>query len=544
MRAPGQAGGAAPRPHVAALIVCAALLVGGLAGAGCSSTRTPDSTNPDAPAPHSRVVVSPTGDDEASGDDAHPFRTLGRAVAHEGVTAIDVLPGTYTETLTLTRDVELTAREQATLDGVLTVREGAVSITRLDLGRGLLAERTPRLALTDLRVSAAPEATEAARLTAVTAVLRGVSMVCGSETCLETSGSTLSIERLRLTHGATAAKRGLRAETSSVTIRGLVTSGASNVDVQVNLQSHLTLLDAELVDVVGNALAVQGGSTLTARRLTIRGTSRVAVLLSASDADVRAIELGPLAPSATGLGIEGGRVTIADSRFVRAGGTAIAVNDHRTRPADVRLERVVIDHGRGTALNHGQGQVTLSGSTLRGDEAATTDGEDSVTVSGETADLVIEDTSIDASTAYAVGVYNNAGARISARITRPRLGGVLFERTAGADLRLTGTTITDCKQGSGVAVVDALGLEADQLEVQRCPEAGLLVGAASDAVVRRSRFVDNRQYGLAAFGRSTITLSGSEARGSKWVAFASCADGSVITDGGGNTLTGAKSLCP
>ncbi len=508
----------------------------------CSSTRAPEEGGPPTPAPLARLVVSTTGDDAAPGDDARPLRTLGKALSR-GTASIVLLPGTYTEDLTIARDVTIAARDRATLDGRITVTRAALDLTGVDVLRGITAEQSPRVALSTLRVASSSAADALALLHSV-AALRNLTLTCGSETCLQAANSTVTADGLTLTRGSVAHKRGLRAETSSVTVRGLRAGGASNIDAQASQGSHLTLVDAELVDITGNAVAALSGSKLELVRARITGTGRVAILLSASDATIRGLDLGPLDPSASGIGIEGGVVRISDSRLQRAGMAAVVVNDHRARPADVRLDGVTIDHGRATAINLGQGKLAVARCELIGDPAAIADGNDAITVSGDTADLTIESATIDAATGHAVGVYNNAGARISARITRPRLGGVLVERSAGAELRITGTTITDCKQGSGVALVDTLAVEIEDLEVTRCPEAGVLAGLGTEVSVRRARLLDNRQYGVAAFGRSTLTLSDSTARGSKWAAFASCADGSVITGGGGNTLEGPTSLCP
>lgn len=488
------------------------------------------------------MVVSPTGDDRGTGEDARPFKSIGRALA-ASATTIELMPGTYAENLWISRDVTLRARETATLAGRLSIQGAAVSLTSLDVTGGLAIDRAPRVALESLRVTTA-STTDTITVVGSTVVLRGVTLACASETCLQAASSTVSADGLTLVRGVGDHKRGLRAETSSVTLRNLRAGGATNVDIQATTQSHLTIIDAELADIVGNAIAVQSGSTLECLRTRIFGQARTAILISASDAHLRHLDLGPLPPPASGIGVEGSTVVIENSRLYRAGSPALVVNDHRSRPADVRLDGVVIEHGRTTGINLGQGKLTLVRTDLVGDPSTTADGEDALVASGDTATLIIESATFDAAAGHAIGVYNNAGARIAARITRPRLGGILIERTAGSELRISGTTVSDCRSGSAVVVVDALGVEIEDVELSRCPEAGVLAGAGAEVTVRRARLVDNRQYGVAAFGRSTLTIGDSSARGSKWAAFASCADGSVISDGGANTFTGPVSLCP
>ena len=498
---------------------------------------------PNVPPPRTTFFVSPQGDDAAAGDEARPMRTVTRALSAPGATAVVLRPGRYVESPTIAHDVALTGEGGVVIEGTITIGAVVASFVRVDIDGGLVVGGAKNLSLSSLTVRSS-STSDAIALADSVASLTDVELFCGPETCLQVGTSTLAAVGLVLSPGRGEHKRGLRAETSSVTLRGVRAHGARIAQLQASARAHLTVLDATLPELVGNGI-VANDSFLTGARIRIEGRGNTGIILSASDADLSGLEIGPLPNDAQGIGILGGKVRIADSHLVRAGVAAIVVNDHRERRADVVIERVVIEHGSATGIQHGQGALLLRAVRLIGNPSATSDGEDAILCSGETADLVVESAEIDAPAGFGIGVYRDAGARITgAVVTRPRLGGIIIDDSAGAALSIVSSRVSDCKQGSGIAVRNALEVTLEDVEVTRCPEAGLLVALGGDVVVGRSKFLMNRQYGVAAFGQSSLTVSGSTVRGSKWAAFASCADGSSVVDGGNNTFEGATTLCP
>lgn len=509
----------------------------------CSGSRTHDGPPPIVGP--STVYVSPDGDDSAAGTAAAPLRTLGHALEVETAERIVVASGRYVEPeVIIARPVTIACPSEApaVLEGTLVFHGRDATVARLDIQGGVRLEGAEQVSLLGGTISAGSLA-DTIRAQGARARLEDLVIACGLETCLSVEGSTLSITRTQI-KGEPVSKRGLRVETSSVTLREVVGSGTNIGLIQAGTGGRLRIVGAQLSGFTGTALTGINGARIEAERVTIGEVRQSGVILSLADARFTGLTIGPVVTAGVGIGVQGSYVEVRGLDLTSGGQSGVIVNNHRERSAAVTIDGGVIRHGATLGVNLGQGRLVLKNLRFEGDPTAAQDGEDAILAAGELAELEAEALTIDGPAGFGIGIYTNALAQVNAVITRPRIGGINVEDTAGESIRLHGLKVSGCKTGSGVVAQNAVGIVLEDSEISGCIEAGLLAGDRSRLAVRNSRFLDNRQYGVAAFGGTEIQISGSSARGSKWAIFATCADGSGVIDEGGNQFVGPTTMCP
>lgn len=518
----------------------APLLLAVLLTWGCTGSRSSEESPRPKPPEQTTVFLSPAGDDAAAGTKEAPRRTFARALAIGSAQKIVLAAGRYAEEeVTLDRPIEVTATGTATLEGRLVIRGSQVRLRGLGAARGMSIEDASGVEVDEAVVSSGG-AVDSLVVQRSEVRLVDLELDCGAETCLRVTGSTVAIESLKL-EGST--KRGILVETASVAIDGLTARGTSVAQVQAGRGGWVGLTRAELTGAGASAIACTGGGLRTGQ-VKIRDAKNTGVLLSGCDAWLEGLDLAGLEKDAVGIGIEGSTVRIDDATIVSRGRSAVVINNHRDRPAEVTIEGGKIDHGARNGINLGQGRLTIRGLVMSGDSKAKTDGEDAILCSGQLAELRAESVKIDAAAGFGIGLYNDAFGSISGEITRPRLGGVTIDRAAGAEVLLQRLVISGCKLGSGIVAQDALDVRIEKTQVSGCAEAGVLAGEKSHLSVIDSRFEGNRLYGIAAFGGTEIEVRGSIAKKSRWATFATCADGARIIDQGGNGFVGPATTCP
>lgn len=509
--------------------------------AGCPGSKSGEDPPRPTPPALTTVFVSPDGDDSASGASGQPRKTFEGALEIASATTIVVAPGRYEEDeVVIDRGVVITATG-ATLAGKLIVRGAAARVRGLSVEESAAIEDATGVVLEEMKIFAA-SAVDAITIRGSVARLSSIELTCGSETCARASGSTVAISNARLI--GENVPRGVLIETSSAAIDGIEGSGSSTALIQAADRSFLRLARASLSSPRASGVVCVGGSRIDLDQVTVREARNTGVLLSSCDGRAARVTISMMNGDGTGVGIEGGTLSLRELEISAAGARAgIIINNHRTKNADVTIEGGRVEHGVKMGLNVGQGRVTVRGTRFIGAVSAA-GGEDAISASGQTAELHVDGAEIDLAAGFAVGFYNNAFGSLRAVITRPQSGGVIIESAAGAELVIRGTTVRDPARGSGIIVQNALDVRIEDVEVVNAREAGLLAGERSQIVLDRGRFTGNRQYGIAAFGGSEITVSNTSARKSKWATFATCADGARIIDEGGNTFDGASTTCP
>jgi len=456
-------------------------------------------------------------------------------------TRVVLAAGRYTESVVIDRDLELIGNSEApsVIDGVVAVTRARGAIAEVDITKGVTVTDSD-VSISDAAIQAG-ESPHSVHYERSTGTVAEVELTCGEETCIRTDTSTVRISGAMLGGGPTN-KRGLRVESSSVTARRVEGVGSSIMQVQVGRQAYLHIIDSNLTDAGGSALGAVGGATLHVDRVRTRSASNIGVVLSRSDAILRDVDLG--ATQDLTLGIQGGDVQIIRATIARSARGVISVSNHTRRPARVRFEDGVVNHGSVVGLSVGQGQVTVRGTRFVGGPGTGADGGDAIVASGLTAELDAAGVVSLNSAGYGVGFYNDAVGTVSATITGAKLGGIIADTTAGATVTIRNTVIERCQSGSGIAALDALDMNIDSVRVTSCPEGGILAGQGSRVTVHAARLSGNTQYGLAAFGASRLEVRNSTVKGSAWATFATCSDGARIVDLGSNDFAGPVTNCP
>lgn len=518
------------------------LSLGLLALAACSSCAGGPKLEEEKPPPprQGEAYVSPAGSDDGPGTRDRPFRTLRRALETDYAT-VHLLPGEHLEPeLTIGRQVALRGPEDrsARVAAHVFVRAHDVTLQHLEVAGGLTAHRARRL-LVESSSIAAGEREDTVSLTSSQATLRRVALSCGFETCVQVTTSTASLEGLRV-RSEVATKRGVRAETSSVTASDLDIAGMGISQLQASSGARLTVRRSRLHGSQGSGLVALQDAVVQADEVEVEGAARMSLLVQGAEVRFARGRLG--GTRSVTVGVAGARVELVDSWLGTSPEGALSASVHAGRPPEVSLSGGRVEHGPRDGVLIGSGRLRVQGTTFVGG-AGTGEGGDAITATGLGTELEVRGARIEQSRGYGVVIVNDASGTVTATISAPRLGGILVENALAEPSRVVGSFVEDCTQGSGIMV---LGSEAtiERTRVSGCFDAGLLAGQGGRATARRVEVSDNPRYGFAAFGGATLTLESSRARGSGWAAFATCGDGASIIDAGDNTLEGATSLCP
>lgn len=492
--------------------------------------------------------IDPEGSDGAIGDRDHPFKTIGHGLSVEGAQRLVVNPGRYVEDLRVPRSIEIygPGGSGAVVEGSVEITGSGVRLHGVDVSGGLKVTGAKSLVLED-GVYAPGSADDGLLIVGSSGRLERIEARGGPETCISAKGSTLTLSDivLRATREPEQPpKRGLRAETSSVTVRRISGSGASIGLVAAQASSHFTITDADLGPSLGVGLSLTGHVVALALRIKIHETRSGGVLVGEAEAELRGFEINRIPLPSSALGVAGGTARAYDGLIESVGGHSVSMNALRGRQSEVALERVEIRHGALTGVSAEDSKLSLKSCRLVGAPEATTDGNDAIVIRGNGARALIEATDLEYAAGHGLSITNDAGGRISARIVRPRLSGVYISETAGQDLELIDLSVSEAQGESGIYVEHSQDVSLRRVEVSRSPGSGVLAALGSKISISASRVLASRQYGVAAFGGSEVELAGSTVRGGKWATFASCADGSFVQDLGGNSFEGPVTTCP
>lgn len=517
----------APRPRSGARRTAWALL----ALVACSTPRGGE------PAPRETLHVRSDVTGGGDGSAARPFGGLAYALAEvRGPARLTLGPGRFVAPPRWAGDHVLVGAPEATLaldttlePGAHLALEGVVAEGRVNVPRGAELRARSSTLTGALEVSGA-------------LVVDDLVLHARGEVGLAARGATVSGARLAIV-GAEGTARALRAEASRVTLTALRTWGGATAGVQLDDGTRAELTGLVVRDAPVSGVFVGRGVTATITDAVVTRAGRTALLASRARLVVRGLEVD--ASPGAGLALLG-----VDARLerltLRAGADpALTVDDHALQPARVRARDVRVEAGRATAIRIGGGDVVLAGLTLRGPSpsASAARGDDAVVASGAGAKLTLEGATIVDAAGFAIGVYNDAEARVEATIERPALGGLRLESAAGP-IEVRATRVVRPRAGSCVEILGALEVELDALALDGCPEAGVLVGEGGTARLRASRVLDAQRYGVAAFGGGELVVSGSIVRGVKVASFAACGDDASVIDGGDNVWGGAVTRCP
>jgi hypothetical protein len=495
-----------------------------LAAVACSDApMTPVHPPPDT------AFVSPDGDDRAGGTREAPFRTVSRALSGE-FSRIVLLLGAHPP-FRVRRSVILEG-EDALVLGVLRIEAEQVTLRALavDGGVEVLGARDLRVETTTVSAGAEPHAL---RIAGGTALLRHVTMECGSETCLFASGATLAIDRLEA--GGPDTQRVLRFEGGNVTIDRARLDGGSIASLQIEARARALVRASELI-AGSNGLVALDRSELTADDVAVTGARRTSLLLESSIAEIEGGSYSGT-PELT-AGITGSRVVLREVSILPSGFAAISISRHFDRPSSVEIDGGTIDHASRSAILVDGSELGVRGTRFVG--APDGEGDDAVTGFGEGTLLTIEGATFEAPGGFGVGLFSGASGVVSATIEAPRLGGVLVDASTAT---ITGSLVTGCREGSGVVVQASATAVIDRVRVEGCSEAGVLANGGSGSI-RSSSLIDNLQFGAAAFAAGSLFVTGSTISGSPFATFAICGDGSRVDLGPGNRIEGSTIECP
>lgn len=520
--------------------LCLGLLLSGCSA--CSSSK--NGGTPDLGRVGRLYFVAEDGSDEAPGTRDQPFRTLGRAMNAPEAAQLFVSAGVYREpALQVRRSIEFIGPggHQAVLEGRLDVQADSVSWSGIDISAGLRVERSEGLFVKDTRISPG-DAADTVILGGSTGDISDLGVICGRNSCLQVEGSTVALSRIELgPPPSQTSDRVLRVSSSSVAITGIQARSGILTQVQVERGSDVTIRGGTLGPGAGTQLVSNLGSKVRAFDLEIPEPGQLGAL--AARGELRLVRARVGSSNNICVGTQGGHLILEDTELGACAFGSVSSANHNDTRALVQVRRGVVRHGRFVGINHSQGRVEIDGTRFEGIPDDAEEGDDAILASSPAAELIVRGAIIENATGNGVGVYNGARADVRAVIRSPRLSGIMVGSSPGGEVRILGSEISGCRGGSGVVVFDSTGVRVETTVVSSCQEAGLIAGDASEVTVDNGTFENNTQFGIAAFGGSTVTVTRSAARGSPWATFASCGDGARVEDAGDNRFEGPTTEC-
>ncbi len=524
--------------HIAWIITLSA----GACGGSCAGTTNGvDERPPPPPESQTKSYVATTGGDAADGSEATPFKTIGRALDGDADVVI-VRPGIYVEPdVTIARRVSVEGEFGAVLAGQVLIANDDVRWQRVDVMSGISINLAERVVVSTATISPGTR-DDTISVASGSASLEGLVVKCGPETCVQATTSTAALSAVVMSP-ATASKRALRAESSSVAVSTVEVTGTTIAQLQASGGSWMRVRGAKLRGAMGSGL-VALSSRVLADNVEVTGANRFDVLAQTATVTLRGAQLDRAV--AITAGVQGGRVSVFDSTLAGSPEGTLSISAWRDLRPTVRLVRTRVAHGRFEGVLHGAGTLRVQGGTFVGDASApdTVTNADAILANGIETVLEVDGATFEDTAGTAILGTNHLRATITATITRPRLTGVFFESARVNPIVIRDGRIDGCVRESGIVLLDAERVRVEGVRVTGCAEAAVLAGEESIVDVVGARSIDNAGFGYAAFGASTIRLSRSTARGSAWATFSTCADGAAVVDAGGNELSGPTTECP
>lgn len=525
--------------HLAWIVTLSA----GACGGSCAGNTngTDDPPPPPPPAMRTKAYVSVDGDDAADGSEVTPFNTIARALDDDADIVI-VRPGIYVEPeITIARRVSVEGEYGAVLTGRVLVANDDVRWQRVDVMGGMSINLAERVVVSTATISPGTR-DDTISIGSGSATLEGLVLKCGPETCVQVTTSTASLSAVTMSP-VNASKRGLRAESSSVAVSTVEVRGTTIAQLQASGGSWMRVRGAKLDGAMGSGL-VALSSRVLADDVFASGANRFGFLAQTATVTLRGAQLG--AAVAITAGVQGGNVSVFDSVMTGSREGTLSVSAWRDQRPTVRLSRTRVEHGRYEGASVSSGTLRVEGGRFVGDATApdTVMNADAIVASGIETVLEIDGATIEDTAGTAILGTSHLRATITATIARPRLTGIFFENVRVHPVVVRAGRVSGCVRESGIVALDSERVRVEGVTITGCAEAGVLAGEDSDIAVVGARAVDNAGFGYAAFGGSTLRLSGSSARGSAWATFSTCADGAAVVDAGGNQLSGPTTECP
>lgn len=523
--------------HVAFFVTLGA----GACGGSCAGTTNGVDERPPPVETQTKSYVSTEGDDNADGSEATPFRTIMRALAGDADVVV-VRPGVYVEPeVAVARKVSVEGERGSVLAGHVLVANDDVRWSRVDVMGGISITLASNVEVTTATIGAGTRE-DTISVASSRASLSELVLKCGAETCVQATTSTASLTSVVMAP-ENASKRGVRAETSSVSVADVEVRGTSISQLQASGGSWMRVRGAKLNAAGGNAL-VALRSTMLADDVTTSGSTQLGFLTQSSTVTLRGSTIG--ASTTLTAGVQAGRVTILDSTLEGSPEGTLNLAAWRDDKPTVRLVRTTLAHGARVGVLQSTGTLIVEGGRFVGDPnaPAAIESADAIVATGMDSRLMIRGATFEDTAGTAILGTRHLAATITATISRPRLTGIFIEEARVFPVRILGGRIEGCQRESGLVLLDVEGARVEGLTVTGCPEAGVLTGEEAEVEVVGVRAIDNAGFGYGAFGGSTIRLRSSVARGSAWATFSTCGDGAQVIDAGGNQLSGPTTECP
>ncbi|MFD7000997.1 right-handed parallel beta-helix repeat-containing protein [Streptomyces mirabilis] len=441
---------------------------------------------------------------EVSPTHSGAFRSISRALAEARDGAlITVAPGTYEESLTLTKAVTLSGSDGA------HIRSSAGPAVAVDAEAVRLTGLT--LACSD------PEAPAVEVVRGQAALEDCVVEAAAWTTVLAWGEGELAVRGCQVTNAAGAGI--VVTSDKASTVQHTVISAVASSAVVVAERGRLTVRDCVLEKAGGNGVCVNGRGRATVERTMVDSCAKPALVVEQEgQADLREVTVSASAMLDAYL-TSTAEVTIHDSTFSGSAGQSVYVSGgtpvlrgcsiagavrggvHVANGARPRLEECEISATPLGIAVEGGGAPTILDTRIRDTPHA------AVVVTGEASEATIERLSVSGRSG---GVRVGDRARLTVRDTTLATGeGSAVELTGHATGRLTDVRITS-PSGHGLTVADGAALEVVSCALREC---GVLVSPAGGLTIRDSELTDAAGDGIRVTGGGTLTAIGCRVHG-------------------------------
>jgi len=451
------------------------------------------------------VYVSTRAGPNANGTKEDPFADLSLAIGQSDARQVVISGGDYPEiTLKLDRPMSIIGTP-GNIDGPpvklkLTVDKGTLALQNIHLQGALKLRGLSQ------------------------AYLHNVKLTCDAADCTHILDSRVEISDVSITAPEKTARVCL-IETSTVHASKLQIDGGNFAQILARKDSRLDLKKTELKNSNHSALILLGESRLKFEESEIQNAKEYDLLINRSEAFISRLRLGKTKNIT--VGIQGGTLSATECEIEASPKGGIKLLAHNGRLAQLTLRQAKLDHSGGQALSISGGHADIQNTRFTGTKINQV-GEDVLTVWGALASLNLQQSHIENSAGFGISFYEGGHGTVSATITRPRLGGILSQSITSEEIKVYQSRIENCDKGNGITVLGGDTFSVDGVIIQSCAHAGVLAGEDARMDVKNVRLIDNRAFGLAAFGGAQMEASNISILGSKQNKFASCGEMSQV----------------